>query len=71
MTMKDSFVASLFDRRNLIKSAGLASLAIGVAGTATWAADPKASPTKTSSTLHSIWNTWKANTICAPQPGRD
>ena len=39
MTMKDSFVASVFDRRNLIKSAGLATLAIGVAGTATGAAD--------------------------------
>src|SRR6516225_3825062 len=39
MIMKDSIVASIFDRRNLIKSAGLATLAIGVAGTATGAAD--------------------------------
>jgi hypothetical protein len=39
--MKDSFVASVFDRRNLIKSGGLATLAIGVAGTATGAADPQ------------------------------
>ena len=39
MIMKDSIVASIFDRRNLIKSAGLATLAIGVAGTASEAAD--------------------------------
>ncbi len=39
MIMKDSIVASIFDRRNLIKNAGLATLAIGVSGTASVAAD--------------------------------
>jgi hypothetical protein len=41
MTMKDSIVASFFDRRSLIKSAGLATLAIGVAGTAAESAEPQ------------------------------
>jgi hypothetical protein len=41
MTMKDSVVASFFDRRSLVKSAGLATLAIGVAGTAAESAEPQ------------------------------
>lgn len=41
MTMKRSIVASSLDRRNLIKSAGLAGLAIGLTGGAAEAVDPQ------------------------------
>jgi hypothetical protein len=71
MTMNDSLVASVFDRRNLIKSAGFATRPSELQGPPSGQQTHKASPTKTSSTSHSIWNIWKVNTICAPQPGRD
>ena len=41
MTTKDSIVTPFLDRRSLIKSAGLATLSIGVAGAAAEAADPQ------------------------------